>query len=129
MKQNPLLYALFALLFGMAAVSLAMLPAHAETPPVDAPLEMIPQQAYPSDVYGSPDYSAQLAEIQGALERIEANTAPTPSPEPTPTPVPTEEPPSVFEKPFIEYSLSEILLLILCVFGAVAVVILLLRRL
>ena len=133
MKQNPFLYALFALLFGMAAMSQAALTVHAETLPVDPSLEMIPQQAYPADVYGTSDYSAQLAGISEQLQIIIENTSPTETPEPSPSPEPSEEPSSVFEKPFEEYTLVETLLTLLCVIcgliGFVCVLALLARRL
>lgn len=58
----------------------------------------------------SPDYTAQLSEIENTLSKVEQNTQPA-------TP---ETAQSAFEKPFAEYSVVEVLALLLVV-GVVAV--------
>lgn len=58
----------------------------------------------------SPDYTAQLSEIENTLSKVEQNTQPA-------TP---ETAQSAFEKPFSEYSVVEVLVLLLVV-GVVAV--------
>lgn len=84
-------------------IAAALAPAENE----DAELEPTPEPA--------PDYTAQLDKIESALAKIDENTTPA-TPE---TPVPA------FEKPFEEYTTTEVLLLcigVVIVFASVGLV-------
>ena len=80
-----------------------------------APHEVIEEQPVNPD-----PYSGQLETIENTLSKIQEQTAPA-TPE-------TAEPVLAFEKPFVEYSTSEVLLLVVIVLGFFAFVVYLVRN-
>lgn len=127
-RDTALLFALLCLF--VALVGSLTLTAHAETPPVSEPatvlvndpavsakldnlqqtLDVIAAALAPQEDEDAepeptpepaPDYTAQLTKIESALAKIDENT----------TPVTPETPVPAFDKPFEEYSTTEVLLL------------------
>ena len=80
-----------------------------------APQEVTEEQPLTPD-----PYSVQLETIENTLSKIQEQTAPA-TPE-------TAEPVLAFEKPFAEYSISEVLLLVVTVLGFLAFVVYLVRN-
>lgn len=81
---------------------------------------LAPQEVSEEQPVNSDPYSVQLETIENTLSKIQEQTAPA-TPE-------TAEPVLAFEKPFAEYSTSEVLLLVVTVLGFLAFVVYLVRN-
>lgn len=81
---------------------------------------LAPQELTEEQSANSNPYSVQLETIENTLSKIQEQTAPA-TPE-------TAEPVLAFEKPFAEYSTSEVLLLVVTVLGFLAFVVYLVRN-
>lgn len=81
---------------------------------------LVPQEVTEEQSVNSNPYSVQLETIENTLSKIQEQTAPA-TPE-------TAEPVLAFDKPFTEYSISEVLLLVVTVLGFLAFVVYLVRN-
>lgn len=81
---------------------------------------LAPQEVTEEQPVNPDPYSVQLETIENTLSKIQEQTAPA-TPE-------TAEPVLAFEKPFAEYSTSEVLLLVVTVLGFLAFVVYLVRN-
>lgn len=81
---------------------------------------LVPQEVTEEQPVSPDPYSVQLETIENTLSKIQEQMAPA-TPE-------TAEPVLAFEKPFAEYSTSEVLLLVVTVLGFLAFVVYLVRN-